>query len=155
MLKKIFLIGVGALVISSCTIREDIQDNIDHYNRLTRDQNVKEISFDKYTNTVEGMRFLVANHPDQVILLDGEDFDVRYNKLVSYLKHEEYTIVVDEKLPAVATIIAEVNKPMPDVHYVGILMEQNSRAKQTKYSIVYGDNNFLARKFYNDYKKTL
>ncbi|AJC49493.1 hypothetical protein IB642_02980 [Allofrancisella guangzhouensis] len=155
MLKEMFFISFGVLVISSCTVKEDIQDNIDHYNRLTRDQNIKEINFDKYTNTVEGMRFLVANYPDQVISLDGEGFDDRYSKLVGYLKHEGYTIVVDEKLPATATIIAEVSKPMPDVHYVGILMEQNSRAKQTKYSIVYGDNNFLARKFYNDYKRTL
>ena len=76
------------------------------------------------------MRFLVANKPDQVLNLDGSDFNERYTKLIAYLKDNGYTVMVDEKLPMTASIIAEVNKPMPDMRYIGIAMEQNTRMKQ-------------------------
>ena len=155
MLKKILGFVVIALFISSCAIKERIDDNIYHYKKLTRNQNISEESYSKGTNTIEDMRFLVANTPDQEFSLDGSDFDNRYNKLVGYLKDNGYTIVVNEKLPLTAIIIAQVDKPMPDMRYIGIAMEQDSRMNQTKYKVVYGSNKFLAHKLYEGYKKSL
>ncbi len=54
-----------------------------------------------------------------------------------------------------ATIIAEVEKPMPDMRYIGIAMKQNTRMNKTKYSVVYGSNKFLAHKLYKGYNKIL
>ena len=155
MLKRICGCIIIAVLASSCTVKKSIEDDIYHYKKLTRDQNIKKITYSKDTNTLEGMRFLVANQPDQTLSLDGSDFDNRYNKLVDYLKDNGFTIMVNEKLPMTATIIAGVPKPMPDMKYIGITMEQNSRAKQTKYGVVYGSNKFLAHKLYEGYKKSL
>lgn len=155
MYKNFFAICVAALLVSSCTVKEDIQDNIDHYHKLTRDHDIRELSYTKYTNDIAGVRFLVANHPDQVIDLEGKSFDERYKKLLDYLKNSGYTVMIAEKLPLTATVIAELNKPLPDMRYVGITMEQNTRMDQTIYSISYGGNKFKARKLYNDYKKSL
>nr|AAW49824.1 hypothetical protein FTT0913 [synthetic construct] len=116
---------------------------------------IKQLDFSKHTNDIDGARFLVANYPDQVIRLNGTDFDNKYDKLVSYLKTNGYTIMVNEKLPLTATIIAEINKPLPDVKYIGIILQQDSRMDQTIYNISYGGNEFKARQFYTDYKKTL
>ena len=80
MYKNFFAICVAALLVSSCTVKEDIQDNIDHYHKLTRDHDIRELSYTKYTNDIAGVRFLVANHPDQVIDLEGKSFDERYKK---------------------------------------------------------------------------
>ncbi|MDE4992712.1 hypothetical protein NAH07_12600, partial [Francisella tularensis subsp. holarctica] len=60
-----------------------------------------------------------------------------------------------EKLPVTATILAEINKPLPDVKYIGIIMQQDSSMDQTIYNISYGGNEFKARQVYTDYKKTL
>ncbi|MDE4969805.1 hypothetical protein NAI63_11005, partial [Francisella tularensis subsp. holarctica] len=81
----------------------------------------------KHTNDIDGATFLVAKYPDHVIRFNGTDFDNKYDKLVSYLKTNVYTIMVNEKLPLTATIIAEINKPLPDVKYIGIIMQQDSR----------------------------
>jgi len=155
MLGKIFWYVIIASIISSCAIKDSIDDDVYHYKKLTRDQSIKKESYSKDTNTIEGMRFLVANQPDQVLSLDGSDFDNKYTKLVDYLKDNGYIVIVNEKLPLIATIIAEVPKPMPDMKYIGVAMEQNSRMKQTKYSVVYGSNKFLAHKLYEGYKKSL
>ena len=155
MLKKIVGCVIIAGFMSSCAIKESIDDDIYHYHKLTRNQNISEVSYSKDTNTVEGMRFLVANSPDQKLSLDGSDFDNRYTKLAEYLKDNGYTVIVNEKLSLTATIIAEVPKPMPDMKYIGITMEQDSRMNQTKYSVVYGSNKFLAHKLYEGYKKSL
>ena len=141
--------------MASCTIKSDLEDNITYYEKLTRYSMVKQVDFSKHTNNIDGIRFLVANYPDQIIRLDGVDFDNRYNKLVSYLKTNDYTIMVNEKLPFTATIIAEVNKPLPNVKYIGIIMEQGSKMGQTIYNISYGGNEFKARQLYTDYKKSL
>ena len=141
--------------MASCTIKSDLEDNITHYEKLTRYSMVKQVDFSKHTNDIDGARFLVANYPDQIIRLDGVDFDNRYNKLVSYLKTNSYTIMVNEKLPLTATIITEVNKPLPNVKYIGIIMEQDSKIGQTIYNISYGGNEFKARQLYTDYKKSL
>ena len=141
--------------MASCTIKSDLEDNISHYEKLTRYSMVKQVVFSKHTNNIDGIRFLVANYPDQIIRLDGVDFDNRYNKLVSYLKTNSYTIMVNEKLPLTATIIAEVNKLLPNVKYIGIVMEQDSKMGQTIYNISYGGNEFKARQLYTDYKKSL
>ncbi|API86262.1 hypothetical protein [Francisella uliginis] len=155
--KKILAICLVSFAVSSCsTVEDGIQDNIDHYKKLTRYGEVKPVEYSKHTNSVEGINFLVANYPDQIINLKGsDDFDKRYDKLISYLKDNGYTIMSNEKLPLTATVIAEVNKPMPDLKYIGVLMQQNTRLQQTVYNISYGGNKFKARKFYNDYKKTL
>ncbi|MED7819960.1 MULTISPECIES: hypothetical protein [unclassified Francisella] len=155
--KKILGLCVVLLLVSSCTNVEDgIQDNIDHYKKLTRYSEVQPVKYSKHTNSVAGVDFLVANYPDQVINLNGSnDFDKRYDKLVSFLKNNGYTIMSNEKLPLTATVIAEVNKPMPDLKYIGVLMQQNTRLQQTVYNISYGGNKFKAREFYNDYKQTL
>ncbi|GAB4222154.1 MAG: hypothetical protein Kow0076_2630 [Francisella sp.] len=116
---------------------------------------IKMVDYSKYTNDIDGIRFLVANYPDQIIHLKGKDFDNRYQKLISYLKDNGYKVVINEKLPFTATIIAEVNKPLPNVKYVGVTMQQNSVKEDTVFNIFYGDSAFKARKFYNDYKKTL
>ncbi|MBK2106366.1 hypothetical protein [Francisella philomiragia] len=155
MYRKILIVCLIGLSAASCTIKEDIQDNIDHYDKLTRYSQAKEVSYSKHTNDIDGARFLVANYPDQVIRLDGKDFDQRYKKLVEYLKDNGYTIMANEKLPQTATIIAELNKPLPDMKYMGVIMEQDSKMGQTVYSISYGGNEFKARQFYTDYKKTL
>ncbi|MEY8768039.1 hypothetical protein [Francisella philomiragia] len=155
MYRKIFMIGLVGLSVASCTIKEDIQDNIDHYDKLTRYSKTKQVSYSKHTNDIDGARFLVANYPDQVIRLDGKDFDNRYNKLVEYLKDNGYTVMINEKLPQTATIIAELDKPLPDMRYMGVIMEQDSKMGQTVYSISYGGNEFKARQFYTNYKKTL
>lgn len=155
MYKRMFIIAAVALAISSCSVKHDIQDNIDHYNKLTRDHEIRDVNYTKHTNDIEGVRFLVANHPDQVIHLEGDDFDKRYDKLIKYLKNSGYTVMTNEKLPLTATIIAQVNKPLPDLKYIGIAMEQNSRMEDTSYSISYGGNEFKARQLYNNYKKTL
>lgn len=152
-MKKILALSSLIVLLASCNIDEAIQDNIDHYHRLSRDENIKEESFSKDTNTIEGMRFLTANKPDKTMEFDGVNFDERYNDLVKFLDKEGYKIVVNDKLHNVATIIAEVNKPMPNMKYIGIEMEQNSRLKQTVYNFVYGNNKFLAHKLYEDYKK--
>ncbi|APC92082.1 MULTISPECIES: hypothetical protein [Francisella] len=153
--KKFFTICLVSLTMASCTLKEDVEDNIVHYEKLTRYSMIKQVDFSKHTNDIEGVRFLVANYPDQIIRLNGVNFDNRYNKLVTYLKTNGYAIMVNEKLPLTATIIAEVNKPLPDVRYVGIIMEQDSRMDQTIYNISYGGNEFKARQLYTDYKKTL
>lgn len=153
--KKILPICLVSLVMASCTIKSDLEDNITHYEKLTRYSMVKQVDFSKHTNDIDGARFLVANYPDQIIRLDGVDFDNRYNKLVSYLKTNGYTIMVNEKLPLTATIITEVNKPLPNVKYIGIIMEQDSKIGQTIYNISYGGNEFKARQLYTDYKKSL
>ena len=155
MLKKMVGYIMIAGLISSCGMKEVFDDNSYHYDKLTRNQNIEKVTYSKDTNTLEGMRFLVANKPDQVLNLGGSDFDERYTKLIAYLKDNGYTIMVDEKLPLTASIIAEVNKPMPDMRYIGIAMEQNSRMNQTKYSVVYGSNKFLANKLYESYKNSL
>ncbi|ALB01924.1 hypothetical protein ACH24_04610 [Francisella persica ATCC VR-331] len=155
MSKKILPFCLASLVMASCTIKSDLEDNITHYEKLTRYSVVKQIDFSKHTNDIDGVRFLVANYPDQIIRLDGVDFNNRYNKLVSYLKTNGYTIMVNEKLPLIATIIAEVNKPLPNVKYVGIIMEHDSKMGQTIYNISYGGNEFKARQLYTDYKKSL
>ncbi|BCD91517.1 hypothetical protein fh0823_16560 [Francisella halioticida] len=146
-----------SLVVSSCaTVGDGIEDNIVHYKKLTRYSEVKPVEYSKHTNDVEGVDFLVANYPDQIIDLNGSnDFDKRYDKLISYLKDNGYTIMFNEKLPLTATVIAEVNKPMPDLKYIGVLMQQNSRLQQTVYNISYSGNKFKARQFYHNYKKTL
>ena len=141
--------------MASCTIKSDLEDNIIHYEKLTRYSIVKQVDFSKHTNDIDGARFLAPNYPDQIIRLDGVDFDNRYNKLVSYLKTNGYTIMVNEKLPLTATIITEVNKPLPNVKYIGIIMEQDSKIGQTIYNISYGGNEFKARQLYTDYKKSL
>ncbi|OEZ33631.1 hypothetical protein AS144_04005 [Francisella endosymbiont of Amblyomma maculatum] len=153
--KKILPLCLVSLVMASCTIKSDLEDNITHYEKLTRYSMVKQVDFSKHTNDIDGARFLVANYPDQIIRLDGVDFDNRYNKLVSYLKTNGYTIMVNEKLPLTATIIIEVNKPLPNVKYIGIIMEQDSKIGQTIYNISYGGNEFKARQLYTDYKKSL
>ncbi|MFV9924646.1 hypothetical protein A2G94_03965 [Francisella endosymbiont of Ornithodoros moubata] len=153
--KKILPLCLVSLVMASCTIKSDLEDNITHYEKLTRYSMVKQVDFSKHTNDIDGARFLVANYPDQIIRLDGVDFDNRYNKLVSYLKTNGYTIMVNEKLPLTATIITEVNKPLPNVKYIGIIMEQDSKIGQTIYNISYGGNEFKARQLYTDYKKSL
>jgi hypothetical protein len=150
MLKQVFS-GILVVLISSCGAV--LQDNVTHYDKMTRDQGIKKQSYSK--NTVEGMRFLVANKPDKVLNLNGSDFDHRYNKLIKYLKDNSFTIVVNEKFSMIATIIAEVNKPMPNMKYIGIAMEQNTRTEQTRYSVVYSSNKFLAHKLYEGYKKSL
>ena len=155
MLKKIFGYMLIASFICSCAAKESVEDDIYHYKKLTRNQNITKEVYSKDTNTIEGMRFLVANQPYQKLTLDGDNFDERYTKLVEYLKNNSFTIKVSEKLPMTATIIAEVNKPMPDMKYIAIAMEQDSRMNQTKYSIVYGSNKFLAHKLYEGYKKSL
>lgn len=155
MYKKVFVVSLTTFVLASCSMKHDIEDNIDHYKRLTRDHNMQEVKYDKSTNTVDGVRFLVANYPDQVISLEGKGFDERYEKLVSYLKHDGYTVMIDEKLPQTATVIAELNKPLPDLNYIGITMEQNAKLETTSYSIFYGGNKFKARQLYNNYIKTL
>lgn len=155
MVKKVLGCMLVAMFVSSCAVKDSIEDDIYHYNKLTRDHNIRKETYEKGTNTIAGMRFLVANNPDQVLNLEGSDFDDRYTKLVDYLKDNGYTIIVNEKLSLTASIIAEVNKPMPDMRYIGIAMEQNSRMQQTKYSIVYGSNKFLAHKLYEGYKKSL
>ena len=144
-----------AMLISSCQSVYDVQDNIKHYERLERDQNIKVINYSKNTNTIAGMRFLVANYPDDIIYLNGNDFDKRYKKFVSYLIDNHYTIVVNEKLSATATIIAQVPKPMPDIRYIAIIMEQDGHTQRTEYSITYGNSKFLANKLYNSYKASL
>ncbi|MFV9972358.1 MAG: hypothetical protein AB8V06_02310 [Francisella endosymbiont of Hyalomma asiaticum] len=153
--KKILSLCLVSLVMASCTIKSDLEDNITHYEKLTRYSMVKQVDFSKHTNDIDVARFLVANYPDQIIRLDGVDFDNRYNKLVSYLKTNGYTIMVNEKLPLTATIITEVNKPLPNVKYIGIIMEQDSKIGQTIYNISYGGNEFKARQLYTDYKKSL
>ena len=153
--KKILPLCLVSLVMASCTIKSDLEDNITHYKKLTRYSMVKQVDFSKHTNDIDGARFLVANYPDQIIRLDGVDFDNRYNKLVSYLKINGYTIMVNEKLRLTATIITEVNKPLPNVKYIGIIMEQDSKISQTIYNISYGGNEFKARQLYTDYKKSL
>ncbi|WP_044247211.1 hypothetical protein [Francisella hispaniensis] len=153
--KKIFTLCLVSLVLASCTVKSDIEDNINHYEKLTRYSMIKQVDFSKHTNDIDGARFLVANYPDQVIRLNGTDFDNKYDKLVSYLKTNGYTIMVNEKLPLTATIIAELNNPLPNVKYIGIIMQQDSRMGQTIFNISYGGNEFKARQFYTDYKKTL
>ena len=153
--KKIFTLCLVSLLLASCTIKSDIEDNINHYEKLTRYSMIKQVDFSKHTNDIDGARFLVANYPDQIIRLNGIDFDNRYNKLVSYLKTNGYKIMVNEKLPLTATIIAELNNPLPNVKYIGIIMQQDSRMDQTTFNISYGDNEFKAHQFYTDYKKTL
>jgi hypothetical protein len=155
--KKILAMCLISLAISSCTtVSEGIDDNIEHYKKLTRYSEIRAVDYTTHTNSVEGVDFLVANYPDQIINLDGSnDFDKRYNKLISYLKDNGYTIMSNQKLPLTATVIAEVNKPMPDLKYIGVTMQQNTRLQQTVYNISYGGNKFKARQFYNDYKKTL
>ena len=155
MLKKILGCVVITGLIGSCAVKESIEDDIYHYKKLTRNQSITKEVYSKDTNTLEGMRFLVANQPDQKLILDGDNFDERYAKLVEYLKKNNFTIKVSEKLPLTATIIAEVDKPMPDMKYIAIAMEQDSRMNQTKYSVVYGSNKFLAHKLYEGYKKSL
>ncbi|XSZ47044.1 hypothetical protein ACP8HZ_08485 [Francisella noatunensis] len=63
MYRKIFVVCLIGLSMASCTINEDIQDNIDHYDRLTRCSKAKEVSYSKHTNDIDGARFLVANYP--------------------------------------------------------------------------------------------
>jgi len=156
MYKKVFGICLVAMLISSCgNVVDDIQDNVDHYHSLSRDHEIRDLSYASYTNDVDGVRFLVANYPDQTIELNGKSFDDRYDKLLDYLKNSGYTVMVAEKLPLTATVIAELNKPLPDVKYVGITMEQNVRMERTLYNISYGGNKFKARKLFNDYKETL
>ncbi|AIT10283.1 hypothetical protein LO80_04340 [Candidatus Francisella endociliophora] len=155
MYKKFLTFSLVALLLGACTVKEEIEDNIEHYHKLTRIHNVKDLDYASYTNDIEGVRFLVANHPDQVIHLEGKDFDKRYDKLLNYLKNSGYTVMVAEKLPLTATVIAELDKPLPDLKYVGITMEQNTRMEDTIYSISYGDNKFKARQLYNNYKKSL
>ena len=155
MLKKIFEYVIIAAFISPCGIQEAFDDDVYHYDKLTRNQDITKQTYSKDINTIEGMRFLVANEPDQVLSLDGSGFDYRYTKLIDYLTDNSFTIIVNEKLAMTATILVEVNKPMPDMRYIGIAMEQNSRMKQTNYRVVYGSNKFLAHKLYEDYKKSL
>lgn len=144
-----------AVLLGSCNIGDSIQDNIDHYKRLSRDEDIKEESYSKDTNTLEGMRFLIANNPDRSMSVAGTNFDERYEKLVKFLNAEGYKIVVNDKFNGVATIIAKVNKPMPNMRYIAVEMEQNKRLKQTDYDFVYGNNEYLAQKLYADYKKSL
>ncbi|WP_150466672.1 hypothetical protein [Francisella sp. SYW-9] len=155
--KKILTMCLVSLVISSCTtVQEGWDDNVTHYKKLTRYSEIKPVEYSTHTNNVAGVDFLVANYPDQIIKLDGnDDFNKRYNKLISYLKNNGYTIMSNEKLPLTATVIAEVNKPMPDLKYIGVIMQQSTRLQQTVYNISYGGNKFKARQFYNNYKKTL
>jgi hypothetical protein len=153
--KKVLILSLVALAISSCTVKEDIQDNIDHYKELTRIHDIREISYAKNTDNIQGARFLVANYPDQVLEIDGKDFDERYKKLVDYLQNSGYTVMVNEKMPQTATVIAELDKPLPDLKYVGIAMEQNNKMDNTLYNIFYGGNKFKARELFNNYKKTL
>jgi hypothetical protein len=155
MLIKILGCVVIAGLISSCSVKESIDDDIYHYKKLTRNQSITKEVYSKDTNILEGMRFLVANQPDQKLIINGDDFDERYTKLVEYLKNNGFTVKVSEKLPMTATIIAEVDKPMPDMRYIAIAMEQDSRMNQTEYSVVYGSNKFLAHKLYEGYKKSL
>ncbi|XSZ47043.1 hypothetical protein ACP8HZ_08480 [Francisella noatunensis] len=58
--------------------------------------------------------------------------------------------MINEKLPQTATVIAELNKPLPDMKYMGVIMEQDSKMGQTVYSISYGGNEFKARQFYTN-----
>ncbi|MDE5031845.1 hypothetical protein NAI34_09280, partial [Francisella tularensis subsp. holarctica] len=63
--------------------------------------------------------------------------------------------MVPAHVPLTATSLAETQKPLPDVKYIGIIMHQDSRMDQTIYNISYGGNEFKARQCYTDYKKTL
>lgn len=57
MSKKIFTLCLASLVLASCTVKSDIEDNITHYEKLTRYSMIKQLDFSKHTNDIDGARF--------------------------------------------------------------------------------------------------
>lgn len=154
--KNIVIAVVTAAVLGSCSnVKDGWNDNVNHYDDLTMIGNTQTTTFDKSSNRVDGAKYLVANEPDASESISGADFNGSYNKLISYMKANGYDVVSNDKLGDVATVVARVPKPLPEMTYMAVTMQLNTRYDEIRFHILYGGNEFKANQFFHNYKKTL
>ena len=154
--KNIVIAVVTTVMLSSCSnITRGWDDNVNHYEQLTRMGNTHSISFDKSSNVVSGAKYLVANEPDASEYISGADFNESYNKLISYMGANGYEVVSNDRLGDIATVVAKVPKPMPDMVYMAVTMQLNTKYDEISFHVLYGGNEFKANQFFHNYKKTL